>query len=65
VKCANALSVCPPADIMPGQGLYYSTLTQSWRARNCDTNNYGVNNRTYGLTPFACRYVGTLSGLFV
>lgn len=43
------------ADIQPGQGLYYSTLTQSWRARNCDSNNYGVTNRTYGLTPSACR----------
>lgn len=40
---------------MPGQGLYYTTLTQTWRARNCVANSYGVANVTYGLTPYACR----------
>lgn len=40
---------------MPGQGLYFSTLTGTWRARNCDSNSYGVANKTYGLTPAACR----------
>jgi hypothetical protein len=40
---------------MPGQGLYFSTLTNTWRARNCDSNSYGVANKTYGLTPAACR----------
>jgi hypothetical protein len=40
---------------MPGQGLYYSTITGSWRARMCDTNNYGVSNKTYGLSPNPCK----------
>lgn len=41
--------------ILPGQGLYYSTITGSWRARNCDSDSYGVSNITYGLTPAPCR----------
>ena len=40
---------------MPGQGLYYTTLTQTWRAKNCITNSYGVANKTFGLTPYSCR----------
>lgn len=40
---------------MPGQGLYFETLTQSWRARNCSSNSYGVDKIAYGLTSFACR----------
>jgi hypothetical protein len=44
-----------PADIMPGQGLYYTSTTATWRARNCDSNNYGVANITFGLTPSPCR----------
>lgn len=50
----TACRLCCP-DIMPGQGLYFSTLTNTWRARNCDTNSYGVSNKTYGLTPAPCR----------
>lgn len=45
----------PPADIMPGQGLIYMTLTKSWRLRNCTSNGYGVSNITYGLSPSPCR----------
>lgn len=40
---------------MPGQGLYYNTLTGTWRAKNCDVDSYGVTNKTYGLSPAACR----------
>jgi hypothetical protein len=43
------------ADIMPGQGLYYTALTKSYRAKNCLVNSYGVSNTTYGLTPSPCR----------
>lgn len=46
---------CVFADIQPGQGLYYQLTTQTYRARNCDINNYGVAAITYGLTPFPCR----------
>jgi hypothetical protein len=46
---------CSAADIMPGQGLYFETLTQSWRARNCSNNNYGVDKVAYGLSSAACR----------
>lgn len=42
-------------DILPGQGLYFETLAQSWRARNCDGNEYGVDKVTYGLSAFPCR----------
>jgi hypothetical protein len=41
--------------IQAGQGLYYETLTQTWRAKNCDKNSYGVQNTTFGLTPAPCR----------
>jgi hypothetical protein len=40
---------------MPGQGLYFMTLTNTWRAVNCDNSNYGVANITYGLSPAPCR----------
>lgn len=44
------------ADIQAGQGLYYETITKTWRAVNCNTNNnYGVANKTYGLTPAGCK----------
>lgn len=43
------------SDILPGQGLYYETLSQSWRAKNCDSNSYGVDKVTYGLSAFPCR----------
>lgn len=55
---STAVNITTSADdcyIMPGQGLYFSTLTNTWRARNCDSNSYGVANKTYGLTPAACR----------
>jgi len=46
---------CPsPADILPGQGLFYQTTTKTWRAQDCTYNNYGVANITYGLTPAPC-----------
>lgn len=41
--------------ILPGQGLYYATLTKSWRAVDCNESRFGVSNITYGLTPAACR----------
>lgn len=44
----------PLADIEPGQGLYYETLTKRWRVKNCEFNEYGVTNFTYGLTPAPC-----------
>lgn len=44
-----------PADIRPGQGLYYETLSQSWRAKNCNSNTYGVDKVTYGLSTSSCR----------
>lgn len=50
-----SLSRTRTTDILAGHGLYYSTITGAWRARACDTNNYGVANRTYGLTPQACK----------
>lgn len=40
---------------MPGQGLYYETLTKSWRARNCTANTYGVDKVAYGLVTSACK----------
>lgn len=43
------------ADILSGQGLYYETLDNSWRARNCTHDMYGVPNITIGLSPFPCR----------
>lgn len=51
----SAIVSCWPADIQPGQGLYYSTLTSSWRVINCNSSSYGVANRTYGLTPAPCK----------
>jgi hypothetical protein len=44
-----------PADINPGQGMYFSAATNAYRAVSCDTNNYGVANLTYGLAAFPCR----------
>ena len=55
VGTALTVLTCALADIQPGQGLYYETLTKTWRAKNCDTNAYGVANTTYGLTPAACK----------
>jgi hypothetical protein len=31
------------------------SLTQTYRAVNCDRDNYGVTNRTYGWTPTPCK----------
>jgi hypothetical protein len=45
----------PAADIQAGQGLLYTTLDKSWRAVNWDTDNYGVANVSYGLSPQACK----------
>lgn len=54
--CAAVLVfVSRSADIQSGQGLYYTTLTKSWRAKNCTVNSYGVANQTFGLTPSPCR----------
>jgi hypothetical protein len=56
VKCLTFFTCrLAPADIKAGQGLYYSTITGSWRARNCVNDNYGVPNTTYGLTPAPCK----------
>jgi hypothetical protein len=57
--CCLLLSfVCAtPADIEPGQGLFYASLTQTYRARNCETNSYGARTRFYGLVPYPCRWV--------
>lgn len=41
--------------ILPGQALYYETLTNTWRASNCTESKYGVANITYGLSPTPCR----------
>jgi len=32
----------------------YNTLDKSWRTVQCNSNNYGVSNITYGLTPAPC-----------
>lgn len=53
--CSCHHGSCWLADIQAGQGLYYDTLTKSWRARNCVDNSYGVTNKTYGLTPAPCK----------
>lgn len=36
-------------------GLYASTLSGTWRAKQCNNNEYGVTNLTYGLSSTACR----------
>lgn len=45
------------AVIQPGQGLFFSSLTQTFRARNCEDNEYGAPSRFYGLTTYPCRWV--------
>lgn len=52
---AGLCSALPCADIEAGQALYYESLTQTYRAVNCDDDNYGVTNRTYGWTPTPCK----------
>lgn len=41
--------------IKAGQGMYYSAASATYKGVNCDTNNYGVANKTYGLAAFPCR----------
>lgn len=54
--CAAFTACCLlPADIQTGQGLYFETLTKTYRAKDCDSNSYGVSNVTYGLNPDPCR----------
>jgi hypothetical protein len=43
------------ADIQAGLGLYFETLTNTWRAKECLNNTYGMTNNTFGLTPNPCR----------
>ena len=43
------------ADIKAGQGMYFSPATSKYTAVNCETNNYGVANTTYGLAAYPCR----------
>lgn len=42
-------------DIKAGQGMFYSPVTDSYWAVNCDSNNYGVFNKTSGLSAFPCK----------
>lgn len=35
--------------------MYFSAASNAYRGVNCDTNNYGVANTTYGLAAFPCR----------
>ena len=35
--------------------MYFSPASNKYTAVNCETNNYGVANTTYGLTPAPCR----------
>lgn len=53
--CSCLSPPSPHTDIEAGQALYYASLTQSYRAVNCNDDNYGVANRTYGWTPTPCR----------
>jgi hypothetical protein len=41
-------------DIQAGQGLYFEALQNTWRAKNCTSNTYGVSDTTYGLDPSPC-----------
>lgn len=43
------------ADIQAGQGLYVQTTSSTWLSRNCDRDNFGASNTTFGLTPSPCR----------
>lgn len=53
-------SAVDAAVVQAGQGLYFESTTGTYRARNCDRGSgtegeFGVSNRTYGLSPSACR----------
>jgi len=43
------------ADILAGQGMYFSVATNAYRAVNCSSDNFGVANTTYGLAAYPCR----------
>jgi len=45
----------PSADARPGQGILFSTASNSFRAVDCSANQYGLPNRTYGLSAYPCR----------
>lgn len=55
LTCTWHLFPAVNADIQAGQGLYYSTLSKTYRAKDCNANTFGVANTTYGLTPAPCR----------
>jgi hypothetical protein len=38
---AAVIVVVGSTDILPGQGLYYETLTQTYRVQSCSSNAYG------------------------
>lgn len=46
--------MCSSADLQPGQGMYYSAVTNSYTAVNCDTNSYGVGSIRAGLAANPC-----------
>lgn len=41
--------------LQPGQGMYYSAVTNSYTAVNCDSNFYGVGSITAGLAANPCK----------
>lgn len=43
------------ADVKPGQGMYYSVVSHSYMAVNCDSNSHGVAGITIGLAVNPCR----------
>lgn len=56
--CAFTLPHCgcvAVADIKSGQAMYFSPASSAFYASNCDSNNYGAPNTTYGLSAFPCR----------
>jgi hypothetical protein len=51
----HLLLPCKHADILQGQGMLYSPVTQVYWAVNCLNNNYGVRDLSPGLEAFPCR----------
>lgn len=51
----SAPDACTTADIKPGQGMYYSAVSHSYSAVNCDSNSHGVGSITAGLAANPCR----------
>lgn len=43
------------ADIVAGQGMFFSPASGLFRAVNCSSNNYGVASKTTGLAAYPCR----------